>query len=139
MKSITKIVSDALFDDEAIDKELVEHYKKHPEELDLLVNKGFFNAIFLATFFIIGIALSAAAKILQFVFKDASGSFVSSVLLELVSEVGIAIFGGVIVAYLIDSLQKRQYQKNLKYRRMVKAAMEAEKVAKNKDNSTRET
>ncbi|MEO0333734.1 MAG: hypothetical protein AAF223_19015, partial [Bacteroidota bacterium] len=50
--------------------------------------------------------------------------FVNTVILDVISELGIAIFGGAVVAYIIEFLKKRQYQKNIKFRNQVKKILE---------------
>ena len=107
--------------------EMVDFYEQNPEELDLIVNKEFFHITFLSLFFFLGLVITIGARMISYFFGEFLGEFVNNVVLDVLSELGIAIFGGAVVAYLIEFLNKRQYQQNLKFRRKVKARLEARK------------
>lgn len=96
--------------------ETVEYYRKNPKELDLIIDKEEFNISFLSFFFLIGITLTIGARILKFFFKDAWGAFINDVILDITSEIGIAIFGGAVTAYFLEYLQKKQYEENVRFR-----------------------
>ncbi len=100
--------------------EIVEYYKKNPDELDLLIDKEDFNIKFLSYFFIFGLVLTVGSRVLSFMFEDIWGDFVNHVVLDVASEVGIAIFGGSVTAYLLEYLQKKQYEENIAYRNEIK-------------------
>jgi len=107
-------------DNEEITEELLDYYEKNPDELDLIINKEHFNALFLGIFFSIGIGLTLAARVVQYFYGTDLGDFVNSVILDVISELGIAIFGGAVVAYYLEFLNKKQYQQNLKFRNEIK-------------------
>ncbi|MGD1891513.1 MAG: hypothetical protein ACFB15_13080, partial [Cyclobacteriaceae bacterium] len=94
------------------------------EDLDLIINKEYFHSVFLGICFGLGIIITTGARIIQYYYGKVLGSFVNTVILDVVSELGIAIFGGAVVAYMIEFLKKRQYQKNLKFRNYIKKALE---------------
>ncbi len=110
-----------------ITEETIEYYEQHPDELDLIIDKEHFHAIYLGMFFVVGLVLTIAARVVQYAYGEALGEFVNTVILDIISELGIAIFGGAVVAYLIEFLNKRQYQQNIKFRREVKAILEKRK------------
>ncbi len=103
-----------------ITDEVVEYYRKNPDELDLLIDKEDFNIKFLSYFFVIGLVLTVGSRGLAFLFADVWGEFINHVVLDVASEVGIAIFGGAVTAYLLEYLQKKQYEENIAYRNEIK-------------------
>ena len=110
--------------DYQITEEVIQHFEKNPDELDLMINKEYFHTIYLGIIFLIGLGLTIGARILQYAYGDWFGAFVNSVVLDVISEVGIAIFGGAVVAYLIEFLNKRQFQQNIQFRRQVKSIID---------------
>jgi len=123
MKFLDQVNSVFFPGNEAITDEVIVYYEKNPDELDLIINKEHFNAVYLAFFFFIGLGLTIAARLIAHFYGATLGEFVNSIVLDVISELGIAIFGGAIVAYLIENLNKQQYQQNVKFRRKVKAAI----------------
>ncbi|VWL85343.1 hypothetical protein [Oceanivirga miroungae] len=103
-----------------ITDEIVEYYRNNPNELDLLIDKEDFNIRFLSYFFIFGLAITIASRVISFSFSDVLGEFINHVVLDVTSEMGIAIFGGSITAYLLEYLQKKQYEANIAYRNEIK-------------------
>ncbi len=121
-------INNAIFSDkQQITEEVIDYFEKNPDELDLIINKEHFNALFLGIFFTAGIIITFLARTVQYFYGDFLGKFVNTVLLDVLSEFGIAIFGGAVVAYLIEFLNKRQYQRNLKFRSQVKAQLQKRK------------
>ncbi|MEL7118642.1 MAG: hypothetical protein AAFO07_04355, partial [Bacteroidota bacterium] len=90
----------------------------------LIINKENFNAVFLGIFFFMRLIITIAARIVQYYFGEDMGELMNTVILDIISELGIAIFGGAIVAYLLEFLSKRQYQQNVKFRKQVKLKLE---------------
>ncbi len=110
---MTNILS---YEKRIVTDEVVEYYRKNPNELDLIIDKEEFNISFLSFFFLIGITITIGARVLKFFFQDAWASFVNDVVLDVLSELGIAIFGGAVTAYFLEFLQKKQYEENVRYR-----------------------
>ena len=99
-----------------VTEEVVEYYRKNPNELDLIIDKEEFNVRFLSFFFLMGMIITIGARVLKFFFKDTWGAFINDVILDVTSELGIAIFGGAVTAYFLEFLQKKQYEENVRYR-----------------------
>ena len=110
--------------DQKITEEVIQHFEKNPDELDLMINKDYFNAMYLGLIFVLGLGITIGARVLQYAYGDWFGAFVNAVVLDVLSEVGIAIFGGAVVAYLIEFLNKRQFQQNIQFRRQVKSIID---------------
>ena len=112
-----KIIEETLLGDKPeITAEIVEHYRMNPDDLDLIIDKEYFHSKFIRLFFIVGLILTVCSRILKFIFQDTWAEFINDIILDIVSELGIAIFGGSIVAYILEKLKQKQYQDNVKLR-----------------------
>ncbi|MEO1653966.1 MAG: hypothetical protein AAFU64_10500, partial [Bacteroidota bacterium] len=111
-----------------ISEEVIQYYEKHPDELDLIINREHFNAAYLGFFFILGLLMTVLARVISYYYGDVLGEFGQSVVLDIISELGIAIFGGAVVAYFIENLNKKEYQKNVKFRAKIKAILDERKA-----------
>ena len=103
--------------------EVVEYYRKHPDELSRITDKETFHLKFLTQFFVVGFCLAIGARALTFFFDGQWGAFVNEVVLDLLSELGIAIFGGAVTVYFLEILQKKQFEQNVRFRENVKARL----------------
>ncbi|MDY8136449.1 hypothetical protein [Aquimarina sp. 2201CG5-10] len=117
------IISFLTTKDPEITDEIIAYYKKNPKELDLITNKEVFHVKFVSFFFLLGMGLTVGSRVLTYFFSDSWGRFVNDVLLDVASELGIAIFGGAVTAYFLEILQKRQYKQNLRFRQKIKEAL----------------
>lgn len=109
-----------------ITDEIVEYFRKHPNELDSIVYQSVFQAIFLKYFFVLGLGLTIAVRLMRYFFDDnAIGEFVDRIILDVLSEIGIAIFGGALMVYLLEFLRKKHFQESVLFRREVKKKIEA--------------
>ncbi len=128
MKALKRIQSVIFPDTQEITEEIILHYEKNPDELDLIVNKEYFNGFFLTIIFVLGLSFTVAAQVLQYLSGDNLNSFLNEVVLDVLSELGTAIFGGAVVAYLIETLNKQQFQQNIKFRRKIKEILDERKA-----------
>ncbi len=120
-------IFDNLFLDKLIiNEEVIEYYRQNPDELDLIIDKEHFDNKFLGYFFFLGLSITIGSRVLAYFFEDIWGKFMNDVVLDVSSELGIAIFGGAVVAYLLGSLQKKQYNQNIAFRNAIKARLEQE-------------
>ncbi len=118
-------IFDNLFLDKlVINEEVIEYYRRNPDELDLIIDKEHFDNKFLGYFFFLGLSITIGSRVLAYFFEDIWGKFMNDVVLDVSSELGIAIFGGAVVAYLLGSLQKKQYNENIAFRNAIKARLE---------------
>jgi len=115
---------------EKVTEKVLDYYEENPDELDLIIDKEHFNVIFLGIFFILGNLITFTARTISYFYGKELGTFINTVVLDVISEVGIAIFGGAVVAYLIEFLNKREYQQNLKFRNEIKAKLKERKKNK---------
>lgn len=99
-----------------ITSEIVEYYRMNPDDLDLIIDKEYFHSKFIRLFFFIGLMLAVCSRIMKLIFQDTWLEFINDIILDIVSELGIAIFGGAIVAYILEKLRQKQFQDNVKLR-----------------------
>ena len=126
--NITRYLRPNLFGEKPeVTDEVIEYYRKNPGELDLIIDKEYFNIKFLSFFFALGLGTAIGARILIYWFGDAWGPFWKNVVLDVISELGIAIFGGAVTAYFLEFLKNKQYKQNMQFRNEIKARLEAEK------------
>lgn len=120
MKSlIDKIYERTFASEQEITNELIDFYEKNPKELDIIIEEEDFQSGFLIVFFILGLFITVVARVIQVTLKDYLNEFIEVVLLDVISELGIAIFGGTLVAYFIEFLRHKQFQKNQKFRKEI--------------------
>ncbi|PIE80526.1 MAG: hypothetical protein CSA15_01935 [Candidatus Delongbacteria bacterium] len=124
MKQKKSFLDRFFFENLEVTDEIVAYYRKNPKELDLIIDKEDYNIKFLGYFFIVGLAITVGSRVLKYFFSDVWGEFVNDIILDVFSELGIAIFGGAIVAFLLEYLQKKQYEQNVHYRNEIKMRLE---------------
>lgn len=107
-----------------ITDEIIEYYRNNPEELESLIDKSKFNSKFLVFIFILGISLTIAARILKYFFEGSWSEFIDRIILDVISEIGIAVFGGALTVYLLDHMKKKQYQESIRLKREIKRSIQ---------------
>ncbi len=115
-----KFLDDFLIEKFEVTDKIVDYYKKNPDELNLIIDKEHFDYKYLSFFFVFGLFLTIISRLFAYFFKDIWGDFINDVILDVSSELGIAIFGGAVTAYLLGNLQKRQYKENVNFRNEIK-------------------
>ncbi|MCE2994129.1 MAG: hypothetical protein ACK5RG_10995 [Cyclobacteriaceae bacterium] len=115
-----KIIYDAIWGEETqITDEIVEYYQKNPRDLDLILDKEHFYGRFIKLVFFLGIVLTVLSGTLKFYFEDYWSEFISDVILDVFSEMGIAMFGGAITTFLLEKLNQKQYERNISLRQEI--------------------
>lgn len=130
MRKQDKLTSFLLKNNKEISNEDIKYYKDNPEELDVLINKETLQIGILHYFFAIGLGLLLGGKFVGYIFKHAISDFISDVVIDSIVELGNAILGGVVAAYLLEYLQKKQYKQNVAYRREVKRRINKKSLSK---------
>lgn len=102
-----------------ITEEIIDYYKKNPDELDLIIDKEYFYGKFIKFFFFLGIIITVLSRTLKFVFENTWASFINDVVLDVFSELGIAVFGGAITTFLLEKLNQKQYEQNIAFRKEI--------------------
>lgn len=122
-------IEDILFaNNDEITEEVIQYYEKNPDELDLIIDREHFNGVYLQFIFFLGLSITILARVVEHYSGSFLGGFLKSTLFDAISEIGNALFGGAVVAYLIENLNKKQYQQNIKFRRDIKIILEKRKA-----------
>ncbi len=115
-----KIIEETLLGEKPeITDEIVEYYRNNPSDLDLIIDKEYFHSKFIKFFFIVGLVVTVSSRVLKFFFHNTWAEFINDIVLDIISELGIAIFGGAITAYILERMKQKQYQDNVKFRNEV--------------------
>ncbi|MEL6557518.1 MAG: hypothetical protein AAFQ94_04995 [Bacteroidota bacterium] len=132
-----KIIEETLLGEmPEITDEIIEHYRKNPDDLDLIIDKEYFHSNFIKFFFVVGLLVTIISRVLKFFFHNTWAEFINDVVLDVFSELGIAIFGGAIVAYILERMKQKQYQDNVKFRsEIIEKIKELEKNDQSKNDA----
>lgn len=130
MKELDHIDALMFADPNEITDDVIEHYERNPDDLDLIIDRERFNVVYLMMVLTLGLAITIGARLPSAFLGEHLGEFMNSVVLDVISEVGIAIFGGAIVAYLIESQNSKQFRQNMEFRRKIKAILEERSTTK---------
>ena len=115
-----RIINNSIWGEKTeVTDELIDYYRKHPEELDLIVDKEYFYGRFIKFFFFPGIFITVLSRVLKFVFEDTWAAFINDVVLDIFSELGIAIFGGAVTTFFLEKLNQKQYEQNIALRKEI--------------------
>ncbi|MEY4459411.1 MAG: hypothetical protein RIT38_616 [Bacteroidota bacterium] len=115
-----KIINNSIWGEKTIvTDELVDYYRSNPEELDLIIDQEYFYGRFIRLFFILGVGVTVISRILKYAFEDTWASFINEVILDIFSELGIAIFGGAITTFLLEKMNQKQYEQNIELRKEI--------------------
>lgn len=112
-----------------ITDEMLEYYKNNPNELDAIINQSYFQTKFLQYFFVLGLVLTIGVRHMRYLFQDNElGEFVDRIILDVLSEIGIAVFGGALTAYFLEFLRKKHFQESVLFRKEMKKRIEESKI-----------
>ena len=115
-----KIINNSIWGEKTIvTDEMVEYYRSNPEELDLIIDQEYFYGRFIRLFFILGVVVTVISRVLKYAFEDTWASFINEVVLDVFSELGIAIFGGAITTFLLEKMNQKQYEQNIELRKEI--------------------
>ena len=115
-----KIINNSIWGEKTIvTDELVDYYRSNPEELDLIIDQEYFYGRFIRLFFILGVVVTVISRVLKYAFEDTWASFINEVVLDVFSELGIAIFGGAITTFLLEKMNQKQYEQNIELRKEI--------------------
>ena len=101
-------------------------YRKHPELIQAVGDKATIYRVILIVVFLAGFLLVIMSKILKYGFEDASASWLVELSVDLVFELGVAMWGGVATTVLLQDLVKRQYSEGRRYQQAIIRQLAAE-------------
>lgn len=68
----------------------------------MLINKEYFHDKFIKFFFFLGLILTISVRLIKIFFKNTSVEFINDIVLDIFSELGIAVFCGATTAYILE-------------------------------------
>jgi hypothetical protein len=107
-----------------ISKEELAFFRKHPELVQTLGSKKTIYKTVLVVVFVTGFFLVAISKILKFGFADAANQKLVEFIVDLIFELGVALWGGVATTVLLQDLVKRQYSEGRRYQQEIMKQLE---------------
>ncbi|MEL6187727.1 MAG: hypothetical protein AAFU79_24155 [Myxococcota bacterium] len=111
---------------ESISAEDLAYYRRHPNEVHELLNRETVRRNMIGWILALAVLLVASSKLAAYFLHDLTGSFVASVVVDLVFETGAALMGAVATLLFVEIAQARQYEENKRLYRAVKAHLDAE-------------
>lgn len=97
----------------------IAYFRENPEELDVITDQHTSQKLFLLVAAGAGFALVLLSKLYELI-PDRIEGLMHGLIVDLLFEGGVAIWGGVAAIYLFDILQKKQTDANADYRNRVR-------------------
>ena len=94
-------------------------YRKHPELVEAIGSKSTIYRSVLLIVFVTGFVLVAVSKVVKFKLGDVSDSFLMELVVDLIFEMGVALWGGVATAVLLQNFVQRQYKEGRRYQQEI--------------------
>ena len=110
-------------------------YRKHPELLHSLGDKATIHRVLLLVVFIIGFLFVVVSKAMKFGLVGSEQPWLVELAVDLVFELGIALWGGVATTVLLQEFIKRQYRDGKRYQHAIMSRLAEE----GSDNASAET
>ncbi|MGD9234978.1 MAG: hypothetical protein PVH67_14060 [Desulfobacterales bacterium] len=96
-------------------KDELAFYQKHPELIRAVGDKATIYRVILLVVFVVGFLLVTISKVVKYAFNDASTVWLVELSVELIFELGVALWGGVATTVLLQDFVKRQYSEGRRY------------------------
>lgn len=90
-------------------------YRKHPELIQAVGNKSVIYRVVLLVVFVAGFLLVVLSKGVKYGFVDAPDSRVVELVVDLLFEMGVALWGGVATTVLLQNFVERKYAEGRNY------------------------
>ncbi len=98
-----------------LSKEELAFYRKHPELIQAFGDKATIYRVVLISVFVAGFLLVVISKVVKYVYADALSPWIVELTVDLVFELGVALWGGVATTVLLQDFVKRQYSEGRRY------------------------
>ena len=100
-----------------ITDELVAYYRQNPDEIEKIENEGRVHRLVLPIGFTAGLILVFFSKIIGFYDWFGEALFFNEVVVDLLFELGVAIWGGVVTTAFLEVIENREKKAYERYRR----------------------
>ena len=103
----------------AITKAELEFYRKHPELVQAVGDKKTIYRVVLMVVFVVGFLLVVASKAVKYGFVDAPAVAWVELSVDLIFELGVALWGGVATTVLLQNFVERKYKEGRRYQQEI--------------------
>ena len=94
-------------------------YRKHPELIQAVGDKATIYRVALIVVFAVGFLLVVISKVVQHAFGGVSDPWLVEFSVDLLFELGVALWGGVATTVLLQDFVKRQYSEGRRYQQEI--------------------
>jgi len=105
---------------QAIPEVELELYRQHPELIDAIGSRTVIHRVVLATVFVAGLALVVLSKGVKFVLVGSAAPWLMETVVDLLFELGVALWGGVATTVMLNHFMNRQYQIGRSYQQAIR-------------------
>jgi hypothetical protein len=102
-----------------LSKEELAFFRKHPELIQVVGSKATIYRLVLITVFAAGFFLVVISKIVKYSFGHGLYPWLAELTVDLVFELGVALWGGVATTVLLQDFVKRQYSEGRRYQQEI--------------------
>ena len=102
-----------------ISEEEIAYYRTHPELIQAVGDKATIHRVMLLVVFVAGFLLVVVSKSVKYGFAGSAMPWLIELIVDLVFELGIALWGGVATTVLLQDLIKRQYREGKRYQQAI--------------------
>jgi hypothetical protein len=119
---------------ERLTKQEIEFYRKHPELVRAVGDKKSIYRVVLVVVFVAGFVLVAISKAVKFGLVESPDSAVAELVIDLIFEMGVALWGGVATTVLLQSYVERKYKEGRRYQQDIMRLLAEEEKEKGEDS-----
>ena len=116
-----------------ISEEELEFYHKHPELISAIGSKKTIYWSVLISVFVTGFVLVAISKGIKFSYVDAVNAGLVEFVVDLIFELGVALWGGVATTVLLQNFVQHQYKEGRQYQQQILRELSQRSVKKMND------
>lgn len=111
-----------------ITDEEIDYYRQHPDKIEEITKEGRVHRAVLPIGFILGFILVFSSKIIGFYTPFGDELFFNEVIVDMVFELGVAIWGGVMTTALLEVIENRERVANQKYKAEILRRIQTETI-----------
>ena len=104
---------------DVVTKQELEFYRKHPQLVHAVGNKATIYRVVLITVFFAGFLLVVLSKAVKYGFVDAPAVAWVELTVDLIFEMGVALWGGVATTVLLQQFVERKYKEGRRYQQEI--------------------
>ena len=110
-------------------------YRKHPELIRAVGDKKSIYRVVLVAVFVAGFVLVAISKAVKFGLVESPDSAVAELVIDLIFEMGVALWGGVATTVLLQSYVEKKYKEGRRYQQEIMKRLTGEPAQNQKKDN----